>query len=133
MVEERVATFAPSYAMGIVIVGWVFFRAPDMDFAFGFLGRLAGNRSGITPLPFSQTTPLPFIEPSFLVITLVALLFSFPIASLWHSARRRLESSDVRKFFVLQETEDLVLLAFFILSIAAHLSGTFFPNIYAKF
>jgi alginate O-acetyltransferase complex protein AlgI len=121
------------YVMGIVMIGWVFFRAPDLSYAFGFLTRLAGNTSGITPLPFSQTTPLPFIEPSFLLISLAALLFSFPIVSLWQDVRRHLETLNVRNFFVLQAVEDLALLAFFVLSIASHISGTFFPNIYAKF
>ena len=121
------------YALGIILISWVFFRAPDLNYAFGFLGRLAGNRSGITPLPFSQTTPLPFIEPSFVLVVLAALLFSLPVASLWQNARRRLESWNARSFFVLQAAEDLALLAFFVLSVASHISGTFFPNIYAKF
>ena len=121
------------YAIAIIMAGWVFFRAPDLSYAFGFLGRLAGNRSGVTALPFSQTTPFPFIEPSFVIIALAALLFSLPIASLWQKARTRLESSNIRYFLVLQAAEDVVVLAFFVLSIAAFLSGTFFPNIYARF
>lgn len=121
------------YAMGIVMAGWVFFRAPDLNYAFGFFSRLAGNRSGITPLPFSQTTPLPFIDPSFLLILFAAILFSLPIASLWQNARKRLESLNARSFFILQAGEDLALLAVFVLAIASHISGTFFPNIYANF
>lgn len=121
------------YAMGIVMLGWVFFRSPDLNFAFGFFGRLAGNRAGVTPLPFSQTTPFPFIEPSFLMITLAALLFSLPIVSIWQNARNPLESSNAGFFLFLQAAEDLVVLALFMLSVAAYLSGTFFPNIYANF
>jgi alginate O-acetyltransferase complex protein AlgI len=121
------------YAIVIILLGWVFFRSPNLEYAFGFVSRLVGNRSGISPLPFSQTTPFPFIEPSFLIIVIAGLLFSLPVASLWQNARRRFEGSNMRYFFLLQATEDIVVLALFILSVAAHLSGTFFPNIYAKF
>jgi alginate O-acetyltransferase complex protein AlgI len=77
------------YAIVIILLGWVFFRSPNLEYAFGFVSRLVGNRSGISPLPFSQTTPFPFIEPSFLIIAIAGLLFSLPIASLWQNARRR--------------------------------------------
>ena len=51
------------YTIGIIMLGWVFFRSPDLPYAFGFIGRLAGNRSGISPLPFSLTTPFPSSNP----------------------------------------------------------------------
>jgi alginate O-acetyltransferase complex protein AlgI len=121
------------YALSIIILGWVFFRSSNLDFAFGFIGRLLGNRSGITPMSFSQTSPLPFIEPSFALIIVVALILSIPIASLWMNARRRFETSNPLNYLPLQMVEDLAVLAFFILSVAAHVSGTFLPNIYAKF
>lgn len=121
------------YAIGIILLGWVFFRAPNLNYALGFIGRLAGNRSGISPLPFSQTTPFPIIEPSFVMIALAALVFSFPIISIWHSVRRRLETLNSGYFPLLQAAEDLAVLALFMLSVAAYLTGTFFPNIYAKF
>lgn len=125
--------FRHFYALTIVMLGWVFFRSPSLGYAFGFIGRLAGNRSGITPLPFAQTSPLPFIEPSFVIITITALLLSVPVTSLWQNIRHRFENSSARYSFLPQMAEDLVVLAFFVLSMAAHLSGTFFPNIYAQF
>jgi alginate O-acetyltransferase complex protein AlgI len=121
------------YALGIILVGWVFFRSPDLGYAIGFLGRLAGNRSGISPLSFTLTNPFPFIEPSFVILTVIAMVFSLPVVSLWENIRRRLESSNVWNVLILQAAEDLALLVFFVLSLAAYLSGTFFPNIYAKF
>ena len=121
------------YTISIILLGWVFFRSPNMDYAFGFISRLLGNRSGISPLPFSQTSPLPFIEPSFLVTTVAALIFSAPVVSLWSNARRHLENLNPLNFFPLQMVEDLAVLAFFVLSVAAHVSGTFLPNIYARF
>ena len=121
------------YAMTVIMLGWVFFRSPNLSYAFGFVRRLLGNKSGISPLPFSQTSPLPFIEPSFVLITIVALLLSLPILSIWQRVRARLEQTNERYFFVLQTFEDLTIVMFFVLAIAAQISGTFQPNIYAKF
>ena len=119
--------------MFIIMLGWVFFRSPDMPYALGFLSRLVGNRSGITQVPFSQTAPFPFIEPSFVLVTLIALLFSLPIISIWKSRRQSLEGVNSRRYFFLQTLEDTLLVGIFILAIAAHVAGAFAPNIYAKF
>jgi len=121
------------YAISIVMFGWIFFRSPTIEYALGFISRLLGNRSGISPLPFSQTTPLPFIEPSFVIMTLVALVCCLPVMALWVNFRRRFEASNLRYVVTLQAMEDLTLVAFFVLSVAAHVSGTFLPNIYAAF
>jgi alginate O-acetyltransferase complex protein AlgI len=125
--------FRHLYALSIILLGWVFFRSPNLNYAFGFIARLLGNRSGITPLPFSQTSPLPFIEPSFLIIIVVALIFSMPVVSLWQKARKRFETSNSLYVLYLQALEDVTVLALFVLSVAAHVSGAFLPNIYAKF
>jgi alginate O-acetyltransferase complex protein AlgI len=121
------------YAISVVMFGWIFFRSPTIEYALGFIGRLLGNRSGISPLPFSQTSPLPFIEPSFVMITIVALVCSLPVVSLWVNFRKRFEASNLWYFVPLQVVEDLAVLAFFVVSVAAHVSGTFLPNIYAAF
>jgi len=121
------------YAISVILIGWVFFRSSNINFALGFIARLLGNKSGIHPLPFSQTSPIPFIEPSFVIITITALLFSLPITSAWKIFRCRLENSNTSYFFFLQAIEDIIIVTFFVLSIAAQISGTFLPNIYAKF
>jgi alginate O-acetyltransferase complex protein AlgI len=121
------------YTMSIIMLGWVFFRASSMSFAYGFITRLFGNRSGITPMAFSQTSPLPFIEPSFIVILLVGSLFILPLRSGWTSLRIRLESANNRYFYLLQGAEDIAIVILFVLSIAAQVSGTFYPSIYGSF
>jgi len=121
------------YAISVILIGWVFFRSPSIDFALEFISRLLGNTSGLHPLPFSQTSPIPFIEPSFVIIMIAALLFSLPITSVWRKFRVGLESSNTSYFFFLQAVEDIVIVMFFVLSIAAQISGAFLPNIYAKF
>jgi alginate O-acetyltransferase complex protein AlgI len=125
--------FRHLYTLSVILLGWILFRATSLQFALGFISRLLGNRVGITPMAFSQTTPLPFIEPSFVIITSMALFLSLPVISIWKNIRARLESSNAVSFFILQAIEDIAIIAFFILAIAAQISGVFQPNIYAKF
>jgi alginate O-acetyltransferase complex protein AlgI len=121
------------YTLLIVLAGWVFFRSISLSFAIGFFRRLAGNTSGLTNLPFSQTTPLPFIEPSFILAMGAGILFCLPLASFWKQFRDKMEKRLPVSFFAFQITEDLLLFAFVVLGLAALLSSRFTPNIYAKF
>jgi alginate O-acetyltransferase complex protein AlgI len=121
------------YTLAIVLAGWVFFRSNSLDFAFGFFLRLAGNASGLTPLPFSQTTPLPIIEPSFVLVLVIGILFSLPLFPVWNRLRAKMENRKAAWYFGFQTTEDILLIAFFVLGLAATVSSTFLPDIYAKF
>ena len=121
------------YTLTIVVIGWVFFRSQDLNFAFEFFRRLAGDRSNLMPLPFSQTTPMPFIEPSFIMALIAGTLFSFPLTSLWRQLRERFESRQSNSYFLFQLVEDAALLLFFVLGLGLQLSGSFLPNLYAKF
>ncbi len=121
------------YTLLIVLVGWVFFRSDNLGFAFGFFQRLAGNASGLTPLPFSLTSPLPFIEPSFVLAVIAGIVFSLPLFPIWNRFRAKMESKKALLYFGFQAAEDIALIAFFILGLAAMVSSTFSPNLYAKF
>jgi alginate O-acetyltransferase complex protein AlgI len=121
------------YTLLIVLIGWVFFRSNSLDFAFGFFQRLAGNTSGLTLLPFSQTSPLPFIEPSFVLALIAAIVFSLPLFPIWNRFRTKMENTKLALYFGFQVTEDILLIALFILGLAAVVSSTFLPNLYAKF
>lgn len=117
----------------IVMVGWVFFRSPSVDYALAFLGRLVGNGQGITPLPFSMTTPLPFLEPTFLLVLMVAVIFSMPVIHIWKNIRLRLEGNYSWSPIALQALEDGLIIFLFLVSLGAQLSGAFQPSIYAAF
>ena len=121
------------YTLTIVVIGWVFFRSQDLNFAFEFFRRLAGDRSNLMSLPFSQTTPIPFIEPSFIMALIAGTLFSFPLTSLWRQLRERFESRQSNSYFLFELVEDAALLLFFVLGLGLQLSGSFLPNLYAKF
>ena len=121
------------YTLIIITVGWVFFRSYSLSFAFEFFRRLAGDISGLVPLPFSQSTPIPFIEPSFILALSAGILFSFPISSTWNQLRENLEKRRANFFFLFQFLEDASLVLLFILGLAVLLSSSFSPNLYAKF
>lgn len=121
------------YTLVIVLAGWVFFRSGNLRFALSFFQRLAGDASGLVPLPFSQTTPLPFIEPSFVIVLVLAILFSLPVSQLWQQIRTKTEETKPHTYFAFQITSDILMIALFILGLAALLSSAFAPNLYAKF
>ncbi len=124
--------FRHLYTLSIILLGWVFFRSPDLKFAMAFIGRLFGNSSGISPLPFSQTTPLPFIEPSFLLAMTAGIVFSMPLSSIFTPLKEKLTAKP-SVFMAFQITGDILLILLFTFAIAAQLAGSFAPNIYANF
>lgn len=121
------------YTLTIVLAGWVFFRANNFPFALEFFRRLIGDKTGLVKLPFSQTSPLPFIEPSFVIAMLVGLMFCLPLGAWWRAMRVRIEEKRPGWFFFFQPIEDALLIALFVLGLAALLAGGFAPNIYATF
>jgi alginate O-acetyltransferase complex protein AlgI len=121
------------YTLVIVAVGWVFFRSNSIRFSYWFFRRLAGDTSGLTLLPFSVSTPMPFIEPSFILALMAGVFFALPISSIWKQIRLGLEKRQEYFFFPFQIFEDVALVLLFILGLALLLSNTFLPNLYAKF
>jgi alginate O-acetyltransferase complex protein AlgI len=129
-------TWAPIqhiYALGVILVGWVFFRSPTPDFALDFLRRLLGDMTGYKILPFEFTSPLPFIEPTFLLALFAGLLFAFPIGS-W--VQRQVDNI-VRDRLVVklpfQVLYDLGLAFLFLASVASTANAAFQPGIYGTF
>jgi len=121
------------YTLVIIIAGWVFFRSNDLHFSYWFFRRLAGDTSGLTLLPFSVSTPMPFIEPSFVLALVAGIIFSLPISSIWKRMRTSIEKRQGNFYFLFQIFEDVALVAFFVLGLAMLLSSSFLPNLYAKF
>lgn len=121
------------YALIVILIGWVLFRSSGLSFAGGFFRRLAGDTTGLTPLPFSQTSPLPFLDPSVVLAMIAGILLSIPLASLWQQKKTEIERVTPATHILFQAANDVVLIALFVLGLAASLSQTFLPNIYATF
>ncbi len=132
-VTTRWVPLARVYTLAVVLGGWVFFRAPTLRFAIGFFHRLAGYTGGLTLLPFNQTAPLPFIEPSFIAALVVGLILCFPAGRWLDGLYRRLIGERRGIHISGQILYDVGMLALMVFSLAALASSTFAPGIYAKF
>ena len=121
------------YALGVILVGWMFFRSPTIHFALVFFRRLVGDMRGVKPLPFELTSPWPFIEPTFILALLLGMLFSLPISQWVEDALQRIPENKFVTKFAVQVAGDLALICILILSIAATTSSTYAPSIYGAF
>jgi alginate O-acetyltransferase complex protein AlgI len=121
------------YALAIILAGWVFFRSSNLHYSYWFFRRLAGDTTRLKLLPFSVSTPMPFIEPSFILALVAGIIFSFPVSSIWKQMRANLAKRQEYFYFPFQILEDAVLILLFILGLALLLSNSFLPNLYAKF
>jgi alginate O-acetyltransferase complex protein AlgI len=121
------------YALGIILVGWVFFRSPTPHFALVFLRRLLGDVQGLKPLPFDLTSPLPFIEPTFVIALVAGILFSLPVSQWLASKLKAITDENLVLKIAWQVLNDLSLIVLLLLAIAATASSTFTPSIYGAF
>jgi hypothetical protein len=64
---------------------------------------------------------------------IAGILLSIPLASLWKQKKSESEQSTPATQILFQAANDFVLIALFVLGLAASLSKTFLPNIYAAF
>jgi alginate O-acetyltransferase complex protein AlgI len=117
------------YALSALLLTWLVFRAPSLAYAWDFLRLMFGNIQQTIRLPFSETTPLPFIEPSFLLALCAAVALSLPIAP-W--LQKRLDAHP-RLAFPLRVAGDLLLLALFVLAVGMMANSKFLPGIYGNF
>ena len=101
------------------------FQSPSLRYAIDFLKLLFGQLPVQFTLPFLDTMPLPFIEPSFVLAFVAGILLSLPLGS---ALQVRIEKS-----FPLTVAGDLVLLALFVLSLGMMASSKFLPGIYESF
>lgn len=121
------------YALAAILFTWLIFRAPDLPYALAFMRRLAGDASGYVPLSFTQTAPLPFLEPSFWLAFGFGILFSLPIFPLLEKFMERIAGKSPAIRLPLTAIGDLFLLALFILSVGMMTASKFLPGIYGSF
>jgi alginate O-acetyltransferase complex protein AlgI len=113
------------YAITAILLTWLVFRSPDLAYASDFLQYLFGRFPAQVTLPFLDTMPLPFLEPSFVLAFVAGILLSLlPVFTM---------PKPVEKSFPFTLATDLVLLALFVLSLGMMASSTFLPGIYENF
>lgn len=121
------------YALGVVLIGWVFFRSATPQYAFQFLARLFGSQNGVQALPFSQTQPLPIIENSVWLALVLGVLFSLPLIP---TLRKRWEGLTTARPVLSGAAGtlyDVSLLLLLVTSVAATISYGLVATIYGGF
>jgi alginate O-acetyltransferase complex protein AlgI len=113
------------YFLVVVLLTWLVFRSPSFAYMFDFLRLLAGNTANPIQLAFVDTSPLPFIEPSFIIAFVMGILLALPITPL---IQKRVERS-----IPLTMIADVMLLALFVLSTGMMAANNFLPGIYEGF
>jgi len=121
------------YALTAILLTWIIFRSPSLPFAWNFILRLLGEYHGYTQPTFSQSTPLPFIEPSFLLALICGVLLSTPLFSYLNKKLstflKPLPSGELLIFIA----SDGILFVLFIASLAMLANSQFAPGIYGGF
>jgi alginate O-acetyltransferase complex protein AlgI len=121
------------YALLIILAGWVFFRSPTPHFAFVFFRRLMGDARGLEPLPFDVTSPLPFIEPTYLLALFAAVLLSLPVRDWFKKLMPGISAIKLSAGVYGQVASDLIMMIFLLASIAVMADSGFVPAIYGNF
>jgi alginate O-acetyltransferase complex protein AlgI len=121
------------YALGVILVGWVFFRSPTPDFALDFLRRLMGDMTGYRILPFELTSPLPFIEPTFVLALTLGVLLCLPLDAWLQRLLANKYDGNNFTYLSLQIVYDACLIFVFLAALATVAGATYQPNIYGTF
>lgn len=118
------------YTLGIVMIGWVFFRSPTPAYALKYLGTLAGLHQGADALPFTMLPPL---EASFWITLALGLLFALPIWPALQRLRANLTAQRPSLALPLETAGDVLLIGLLVLSLVVLAGSTAQPYIYGKF
>jgi alginate O-acetyltransferase complex protein AlgI len=105
------------YTLSALLLTWLVFRAPSVEYALEYLTLLMGG--------VEASAPLPFIEPSFIIAFIAGVIFCLPIGTV---IQKRIEKSSA-----LIVTQDVILLVLFVLAAGMMASGAFQPGIYEGF
>jgi alginate O-acetyltransferase complex protein AlgI len=118
-----------AYAILVVLIGWVFFRADDLPQALNFLSHMfnfAEFRGNLYPLEVYFTTEV-------LVLTLLAMLVSAPLMPTIGSAIERLRGKSRLTWGAAHAAQAALLISCFMLSSMAVTAQTHNPFLYFRF
>jgi alginate O-acetyltransferase complex protein AlgI len=122
------------YALGVVLVGWVFFRSETLAQALGMLAALAGFAPG-SGLEYHLSL---YLDTELLIALAVGIIASTPllpyVVRLLRHKRRTLELADRRGFDTLTALGEVTsLMLVFLASLSWMAAGTYNPFLYFRF
>lgn len=120
------------YTLLVVLIGWVFFRAPDLSSAVGYLQKMAG----LTPAASSVAYPLSyFMNAEVLGTLLLGFVLATPVyhgfQTFWHRLLARVVITPAR--LTLDTAYVLGLVGLFVMAVAYLAADTYNPFIYFRF
>jgi alginate O-acetyltransferase complex protein AlgI len=121
------------YTLAVVLLGWVFFRSPDLPYALALLGRLFGSQQGVQPLVFSQSMPLPLIENSVWAALALGALLSLPVFPAVQAGWQRLLARVPGAAGPARAGADLLLLALLVVAFTSIVGNAYVGSIYGGF
>lgn len=113
-----------TYAMLIVILGWVLFRAPSLDYALKYVGVMLGL-VGTKNVGF---TVFWYLSPKVIIIILLAIVASVPLKIMFSKILKPLDGTYLKII-----VKDIYLVIIFLISIMCVMTTTYNSFIYFKF
>ena len=127
------APFQHLWTLGWVVLSWLIFRAPNLNFVSRYMANLFGAQGDILQIPFSQTNPYPIFENSLILATIVAIILSLPVYP-WVSEKvNQLKQKGTNWYWFITITIALCLMFLFILSVGMIVYSGPLPGVYDKF
>ena len=120
--------FQHVYTLTVIVLGWVFFRSPNLQFAWNFLKALAGFSKPSVWLPFSVYPP---VSPLVWSALAAGILFSFPVLPALQ--KRFFSSLSSKGTAVLAWGRNVLAFGLFIAGILIQTGANYLPFIYGEF
>lgn len=117
------------YLIGVVLVSWVIFRAPSIEFALRFFNKLFVFDQQTPLYPFSLSQPLPIINNSVILIMILGLIGLLPLSRIFELPAMM----KIRQSAFANMTAGLGYFVILIVSIAFVISQNYVPSIYGQF
>jgi alginate O-acetyltransferase complex protein AlgI len=126
---DRVGPLSHIYGLGAIMLGWVLFRSPDFEHAFGYYGALFGQSH---PTASDRGVGL-YLDNEVIAALIVGGICSTPVV-------RLMSAATIRKWALIEPLatavnlyQAVVLATLFSLSAAAAAAGSYNPFIYFRF
>jgi alginate O-acetyltransferase complex protein AlgI len=129
-IERRSVIVRHAYVLLVVMIGWVFFRAPDLSYALGYSSALFGLQSG-APLTWHFDL---FLDPAVACALVAGILGSapwLPRLVAWHSGLAKWENRALGLSLEVAAVAGLAVV--FFLSALELGAGSYNPFIYFRF
>jgi len=115
------------YALALIMIGWVFFRSPTIDYACKLIKALLGFLPSISRIPYSVFPPVANLT---WIALAVGVLFSIPLSA---PLRRRVDMAAAKHPVLFAWVRNAFLILLFIAGMAAQAGANYQPFIYGEF